>query len=61
MLGIDTNVLVRFLVRDDEAQYEHDERRVARVLLDDGLRPVGESRRAPHRPWNVAASHGCTE
>ena len=22
MLGIDTNVLVRFLVRDDEAQFE---------------------------------------
>ncbi|HEX5665415.1 MAG TPA: type II toxin-antitoxin system VapC family toxin [Hyphomicrobium sp.] len=32
MLGIDTNVLVRFLVRDDEAQYEQARRLIRREL-----------------------------
>jgi predicted nucleic-acid-binding protein len=32
MLGIDTNVLVRFLVRDDEAQYEKARRLIRREL-----------------------------
>jgi len=35
MLGIDTNVLVRFLVRDDEPQYEK-ARRLIRHQLDAG-------------------------
>lgn len=30
MLGLDTNVLVRFLVRDDEAQYERARRLIRR-------------------------------
>lgn len=30
MLGIDTNVLVRFLVRDDEAQFERAQRLIQR-------------------------------
>ena len=30
MLGIDTNVLVRFLVRDDEVQYEKARRLIKR-------------------------------
>lgn len=32
MLGIDTNVIVRFLVRDDEAQYEQARRLIRREL-----------------------------
>jgi predicted nucleic-acid-binding protein len=36
MLGLDTNVLVRFLVRDDPAQY-----RRARRLIEDELRGGG--------------------
>lgn len=32
MLGIDTNVLVRFLVRDDEAQYEKASRLIQREV-----------------------------
>jgi len=32
MLGIDTHVLVRFLVRDDEAQYEQARRLIRREL-----------------------------
>ncbi len=32
MLGIDTNVLVRFLVRDDEAQYEQARRLIRREV-----------------------------
>lgn len=32
MLGIDTNVLVRFLVRDDERQYEKVQRLIAREI-----------------------------
>jgi predicted nucleic-acid-binding protein len=32
MLGIDTNVLVRFLVRDDEVQYEKTRRLIKREL-----------------------------
>jgi predicted nucleic-acid-binding protein len=30
MLGVDTNVLVRFLVRDDEAQFEKASRLIKR-------------------------------
>ena len=30
MIGLDTNVLVRFLVRDDEAQYERARRLIRR-------------------------------
>ena len=30
MLGLDTNVLVRFLVRDDETQYERARRLIRR-------------------------------
>ena len=32
MLGVDTNVLVRFLVRDDEAQFEKAQRLIRREL-----------------------------
>jgi len=32
MLGIDTNVLVRYLVRDDEAQYEKSKRLIRREI-----------------------------
>ena len=32
MLGLDTNVLVRFLVRDDEAQFEKAHKLIAREL-----------------------------
>ena len=32
MLGIDTNVLVRFLVRDDEAQFEKARRLIRREV-----------------------------
>lgn len=32
MLGIDTNVLVRFLVRDDEAQFERARRLIKREI-----------------------------
>ncbi len=32
MLGIDTNVLVRFLVRDDEAQFEKANRLIKREV-----------------------------
>jgi predicted nucleic-acid-binding protein len=32
MLGIDTNVLVRYLVRDDQAQYEKARRLIDREL-----------------------------
>lgn len=32
MLGIDTNVLVRFLVRDDEVQYEKARRHIKRAI-----------------------------
>lgn len=34
MLGIDTNVLVRFLVRDDEAQFERARRLIKREVSD---------------------------
>jgi len=30
MIGLDTNVLVRFLVRDDEEQFEHAQRLIRR-------------------------------
>ena len=32
MLGVDTNVLVRFLVRDDEAQFEKARRLIKREI-----------------------------
>lgn len=32
MLGVDTNVLVRFLVRDDEAQYEKARKQIKREV-----------------------------
>ena len=32
MLGVDTNVLVRFLVRDDEAQFEKARRLIKREV-----------------------------
>jgi predicted nucleic-acid-binding protein len=37
MLGIDTNVLVRFLVRDDEAQFEKVRRLIKREILQGRL------------------------
>lgn len=36
MLGIDTNVLVRFLVRDDEAQFERARKLIQRELATGG-------------------------
>jgi predicted nucleic-acid-binding protein len=36
MLGIDTNVLVRFLVRDDEAQFDKARRLIAREVSASG-------------------------
>ena len=38
MLGIDTNVLVRFLVRDDEAQFEKANRLINREV---GAKMIG--------------------
>lgn len=32
MLGLDTNVLVRFLIRDDEKQFQQAERLLERAL-----------------------------
>ncbi len=37
MLGIDTNVLVRFLVRDDEAQFEKARRLIKREVSTSGF------------------------
>src|ERR1700753_1218572 len=37
MIGIDTNVLVRYLVRDDEAQYERARRRIEREADAEGV------------------------
>ncbi len=38
MLGIDTNILVRFLVRDDESQFEKANRLIKRgVIANEGL------------------------
>jgi len=34
MLGLDTNVLIRFLVRDDQPQYERAQRLINRALSD---------------------------
>ena len=33
MLGLDTNVLIRYLVRDDQLQYEKARRLIARELM----------------------------
>ena len=37
MVGLDTNVLVRFLVRDDEAQFQRAVRLVRRGVAGDGV------------------------
>ena len=47
MLGVDTNVLVRFLVRDDEAQFEKARKLIKREVAA-GLRLV-ENREADEK------------
>jgi predicted nucleic-acid-binding protein len=45
MLGLDTNFLVRFLVRDDEAQFESARRLIQREAAASEAEPLRRSTR----------------
>jgi predicted nucleic-acid-binding protein len=57
MLGIDTNVLVRFLVRDDEAQFEK-ARKLIRREVAAGRRVFVSQLVLPETEWILRSRYG---